>query len=181
MIVPVLPAPVPELPAPVPVLPAPVPVLPGTNLLTNGGFESVILPDDTLSHVQQEGWISSRPGNVIETWEGSYLRVGTTEGRHLIELNGDTADTISQTIAVVPGARYRWSLDHRGRFDTDTVAVTTNGQDRHVLTTHPGAWATYHGDYTAQAGEATLTITLTAQDAGSVGNLIDNVRLVRIG
>ncbi len=170
---------VPELPGTTTTLPG----LPGTNLLTNGSFESVILPDGMLFDVAQEGWTSSREGNVIETLESTYLQIGATDGRHFIELNGDAANTISQSVPVVPGARYQLSFDHRhrGTAPTNTVSVAMNGGNPQTFVVQSGGWLNHRNEYAVQAGETTLTITLSAMDVGSVGNLIDSVRLVRIG
>ncbi len=164
---------------PVPVSPAgPVSDL-NVNLLVNGGFESVILPDDTLLDVAQVGWVSSRAGNVIETWEGAYERVGAQEGRHLIELNGDGPDSISQTIASMPGSYYQLTFRHRGRVDIDRVKVTINGLDAGVSEAAPGVWSTFVTQFADT--NSTITVQLTSLDEGtSVGNLIDDVQFVRI-
>ncbi len=151
-----------------------------TNLLVNGGFESVILPTDTLSHVSQAGWTSSRAGNVIETWEGAYEGVGAPEGRHLIELNGDGADSISQTVAVVPGAAYEVSFRHRGRVTRESMEVTVNGRQIVYSTAAAFSWGGANVQFSAGPGETSVTLAFTSLTSGSVGNLLDDVRLIRI-
>ncbi len=152
----------------------------GQNLLINGSFESVILPDATLWDVVQEGWTSSRAGNVIETWEGGYEQVDAPDGRNLIELNGDGADSISQTVAVVPGAVYEVSYRHRGRATRESMQVSVNGRVIATSSSPTFSWGSITAPFTAGPDETSVTLQLTSLINGSVGNLVDDVRLIRI-
>ena len=93
------------------------------NLLLNGGFEfSTGGPSaGNYGNFTVEGWTGL--GSTIEVWSTGFQGVPSTEGDTFVELNGSFPDTISQTVTVVPGTTYRWSIDHRGRSNDDTLEV----------------------------------------------------------
>ena len=150
----------------------------GTNLLTNGGFEFSSGGPSGGSHGNYAvaGW-SGNP--TFEVWSDGFLGVPAVEGSTFIELNGTAPNTISQTVSVVSGSVYQWSIDHRGRSDSDTIEVLINGSVVDTLTTAPGAWVTYTGQHTATS--TSLTLAFRAVDSGSIGNFIDNAQLVGVG
>ncbi len=116
--------------------------------------------------------------NVIETWGTGHRAFEASNGTQFVELNGDGPDSITQTVTVLPGQQYRWSVDHQGRVDTDTIEVIVNGKSQGRFTAQPGTWSTHTGVVAVDAAQATITIR--ALDAGSLGNLVDNVRFIRI-
>lgn len=164
-----------------------IPIIPeaatqGANLLVNGGFE---FPGGggpapgTWGVYTVDGWASSRSDERIEVWPDGYLGVPASEGSFFVELNVVVAETLSQTVTVIPGAFYEWSIDHRGRDNDDTLEILIDGVVVATHTTAPGAWVTYSGTHEATA--STLELGFRAVDGGGSGNLIDNARLSVLG
>lgn len=147
------------------------------NLLTNGGFEAPTVADGAFGLRSLPGWTSSDPNGLAEVWGSGHAGVGSAEGRQHVELNVSGPVTLSQQIAVVGGARYRWSVQHRGRADDDTIEILVDGEIVESRTAGPGPWLTYEGEVTAPAGTSTMTFALRAVDPGGVGNLVDDARI----
>ena len=154
-------------------------VLSGENLLANGSFEFPLgggPAPGTWGVYTVDGWTSSRSDGRVEVWPDGYLDVPASDGDFLLELNVVVAETLSQTVTVIDGAVYQWSIDHRGRSDDDTLEIVIDGVVVATHTTSPGAWVTYRGSHTATSD--TLTLGFRAVDPGGIGNLIDNARLL---
>ena len=146
------------------------------NLLTNGGFEQPDLADGVFAVVDVPGWTSDRADGRLELWDAGHQNTGAAEGDQLAELNVAEPVTITQEVDVETGATYRWSLEHRGRADDDTLQVLVDGQVQATVTNEPGAWRVASGTFVASGG-TTLSFGLRAVDPGGVGNLVDDVRL----
>lgn len=159
-------------------LPPPQPHQLPPNLLTNGSFEQPDLPSDAGYEVMNTpGWQSNNTFGNLELWNAGHSKTGAADGGQLAELNVAGPVTISQDVSATPGATYRWSFEHRGRKDNDTIEVLINGSVEATVTNAPGAWRTEGGTFTAPEGSSTLQFGLRAVDKGGAGNLIDDVRL----
>ncbi len=150
---------------------------PPVNLLANPSFEADAIADNDVQVLPVSGWASSWAGNLLEVWGTGFRGVVPSNGRQLVELNGDGPDSISQTVRVVPGQQYRWTFDHQGRADVDSVEVLVNGESQGRFSAQPGGWSTHSGVVTVNTAKA--TVALRALDSGSIGNFVDNVRFIR--
>lgn len=151
--------------------PPPPPPDEGANLLANGGFEATTVAAGGYAITTTPGWASSA-GNELEIWN-NHAGVAPSQGDQIIELNIRGPETISQSVTLSAGATYEWSLDHRGRFDEDTIEVLVDGASQGRFSAQPGRWTTHVGSFVAQS--ASTTFSVRAIDAGGAGNLIDTV------
>ena len=127
-----------------------------------------------------------------------------TDGKQYAEINAGAAGALYQTIATIPGTTMYWSVDHSGRYGTDTMAVvmmpeskatsiTTQDQLQEVLndpgkysatvvsdlSAQKGVWITHSGQYTIPEGQYETRFFFMAVSTHDnndfVGNHIDNV------
>lgn len=127
-----------------------------------------------------------------------------TDGKQYAEINAGAAGALYQTIATIPGTTMHWSVDHSGRYGTDTMAVvmmpeskatsiTTQDQLQEVLndpgkysatvvsdlSAQKGVWITHSGQYTIPEGQYETRFFFMAVSTHDnndfVGNHIDNV------
>lgn len=136
--------------------------LPARRTLVNGGFES----GSTVNTVQQTheadvpGWSATEAvsmigttsprnnpdnGSFIEMW-GNATGVATpNQGNFFVELNAYTNGELSQTLCVLPGESFRWSLAHRGREGEDVMRLRINDIDVAEFRDHNTAAGTHAG------------------------------------
>ncbi|MEM7272154.1 MAG: hypothetical protein AAF547_03650 [Actinomycetota bacterium] len=171
------PIPVPTISRPTTTTSTVPPGLIGRNLITNGGFE---LPElGRWAFTVVDGW-TGPPGG-LEIWVDGHEAVAPNGGRQFLELNGLGPEKASQTVAVVPGGRYRWSFAHRGRKTEETVNILVDGAVVGSVTTGPGRWMIVSGEHVVPAGRERLTFGLQAVDPGTIGNFVDDVRFELVG
>ncbi|MEM8923482.1 MAG: galactose oxidase-like domain-containing protein [Actinomycetota bacterium] len=151
----------------------------GVNLLTNGSFETKTVADNTWAFRKIPGWTTTRSRNTIEIWSSGIARVQAADGRQLVELNGQGPDTINQQVGVVAGDTYEWTLQHRARAGTDTAEVLVDGEVVSTISSDRGRWTTHTGTFTAPTDATSITFSIRAVDQGGLGNLLDDVSLVR--
>jgi len=163
--------------APMPALAASVDCSRGVNL----SWESPVLDRDWRGFPQGDvaGWSSS--SGVIEIWQSGFLGAVAPEGAQLSELQANDNSPSWQDIPSLPGDRIDWSFFHRGRQNTDTVAVrmgsTTSQSEQGTFSTGTASFVRYSGTYVVPDGQTTTRFMLDPQDTGSVGNLVDAVAL----
>ena len=132
----------------------------------NGGFEVETVPDSRFAWLLAPGWSSTAANlNEIELWHTGYRGVDSNEGVQHAELNSRKADSIFQTVEVVDGSTYMWSIDHRARRDVDVLEVIINGISQGQFSADVDEWVTHSGYYTV-FGESELTIEFKAIDEG---------------
>jgi uncharacterized repeat protein (TIGR01451 family)/predicted ribosomally synthesized peptide with SipW-like signal peptide len=159
--------------------------------LINGGFETPSIAPDTIRSISNgtgvTGW-SIENDNVIEIWRG-WESVPRLEGDQAIELNGNGLGRLYQVRATTPGQVLHWSLLHRGRQGTDTMAVAINangssliyqrptGAASTTISTGTAGWVRYQGEYVVPAGQTSTRFSLVALSGtnATVGNLVDDV------
>ena len=163
---------------PAPALAASVDCSRGVNL----SYETPVLSQDWRGVPQADvpGWSSS--SGVIEIWQSGFLGAVAPDGAQLSELQANDNSPSWQDIATLPGDRIEWSFFHRGRQDTDTVVVRMGSPsslaDQATISTGTESFIRYSGTYVVPDGQTTTRFMLDPQDPGSVGNLVDAVRLV---
>ncbi|MEY4500332.1 MAG: hypothetical protein RIS52_222, partial [Pseudomonadota bacterium] len=159
----------------------PVVALTGTNLLTNGGFESGFT-----------GWTSNVTSEVSST-EASYGIPANPEGANFIELEGGvsspttTPSYAETTVATVVGQTYTVFLQAVNRTNAnigDRFSVLINGTTLDSFTT-TDSWETYGVTFTATSASTTLRLASAGSLGGAAplagdgsGTLIDDVRVV---
>ena len=160
----------------------------GAVALTNGSFETPTVGNNTyrlFPEAQVPGWVTDDSRNQIEIWGNGFGGVPAGAGRQFAELNANSAGTLYQDVATIPGQTLAWSLKHRGRSGTDTMrvligsptgALTQSGPN---LTDPNTAWGTHSGTYTVPAGQTVTRFAFQAvSSAGgnaAIGNFLDDI------
>ena len=149
----------------------------GTNLVSNGSFES-----------GSTGWVSN--GTIeVNSLLGNYGLVSAADGSFIVEVEGwdvtAQATYIEQTVATVIGQTYTltWSVATRTNVNTDDMgAISLNGVELDRFTA--GAdWSDRAVRFTATSTSSTLRFTSLGSQTGETtpngggGLLIDDVRL----
>ena len=160
----------------------------GTVALENGGFEAPVIPNASVSLLNQSqvpAWSTTDTQSAIEIWSSGFNGVTAAAGRQFAELNAYSPSRLFQDVATTPGQTLSWSLKHRGRAGTDVMRVvigTPTGtliQNGPNLSDGTGAWGTHTGTYTVPAGQTVTRFGFEAvSSAGgnaSVGNFLDDI------
>lgn len=131
--------------------------------LTNGSFEQPTVANNAVVLFDQAnvpGWKTTAADGKIEIWGKGAQGVNAPDGNQLAELNANVVASLYQDVATTPGQVVKWSLQHRGRYGTDTMRVragstTVQTQQGPNITDGNTAWGTYSGFYTVPAGQTT--------------------------
>jgi hypothetical protein len=151
----------------------------------NASFETPVIsvPWTWIPNGSMPGWVSTDPVG-IEVWQSGFNGVVAPVGNQFVELNANTAGTLSQSISTTPGQILQWSLLHRARVGTDTMQVLIGSSDstlQPIRTIQDGttAWGRYSGAYVVPAGQTTTELAFRAISTGSgdlsIGNFMDDV------
>ncbi len=160
----------------------------GTNLATNGGFESPAqsgVGSFMLGTGAVPGW--STTDTNIEVWTSGFNGTPSHTGNQFAEINANVAGTLTQTTGTIRG---RAQLDvywaHRARQGTDVARMTltdnggnaTNSGNFSATTT---AWVVNSMRHVTSATATSATLAFTAVSTGSgsvsVGNFLDTVEV----
>jgi uncharacterized repeat protein (TIGR01451 family) len=153
--------------------------------LLNSGFETPVIPVNNFARSTTTGWSTGDPAGV-ELWSTGFNGVPAYAGAQFAEINGNFADTLSQTVTTTPGQTLTWSLAHRGRSGVDTMTValgpaTGPGTVLDTFSDGNTAWGAHAGSYVVPAGQTSTKISLvaTASAGGdlSFGNFVDDVKV----
>lgn len=160
----------------------------GTDLATNGGVESPIIPAVSFSLRPVNGvpgWTTD--DNAIELWSTGFLSVPSHTGNQFLEMNanGSTSIMTQTPSAVKPRAELQVYWAHRGRSGSDTaqLKVTDNGgglSDSGSFTTGATAWVVRSLNHIvgATGTSATLSFDSISSFLGSSnGNFLDTVEV----
>lgn len=155
--------------------------------LVNGGFENPVLPPASVSFLVEAevpGWRTTATDGAIELWSSGFRGVPSAAGAQFAELNATQSSALYQDLPTVPGTVMRWSLRHRGREGSDTMAVNIGPAggtlvEQRQMTDGKSAWGTYSGLYTIPPGQTTTRFAFAAVRTStgnlSVGNFLDDI------
>ena len=169
-----------------------------SNPFINGSFESPVIGASTyaiLPTTSFPGWQTSAE-NFIEIWSsgfssGSGGPVPAAAGNQFAELNANVPGTLYQEFCLNgAGGTINWAIKHRGRAGSDTAYVrfgtdlATANASSPVVTMTDGntSWGSYSGVYNIPLGQTTIVLAFqagpTASGSASVGNFIDDVKII---
>ncbi|MBD8539605.1 beta strand repeat-containing protein [Frigoribacterium sp. CFBP 8751] len=157
-----------------------------TLALVNGGFEQPVYPDGTINFPTAiPGWQTTDVRGAFELWSQGAQGVPAATGRQFAELNAYSSSTLFQDVTTTPGQTLSYSLQHRGRNGTDTMAVLVGPPNNNSLTSIATysdgntAWGTHSGTYVVPEGQTTTRFAFRAvSSAGgnaSAGNFLDSI------
>jgi choice-of-anchor C domain-containing protein len=163
------------------------------NLIVNGGFEQgpaigscSYIPLETASTALQ-GW-QVVAGNIdycrwTEKCGSAGLSAFAQDGQHLLDLNATTTGAIRQTIALVPGRVYEFSLQMSGNHQCGDavkrvqVAVGPVVQE-FAFTCSSSGWEEFEArSFTFSATSSTTVLEIRSLNPGACGAIIDHVAL----
>lgn len=157
------------------------------NLLKNGSFEEG--PDPGPWAVFHKAGATTLPGWTISRGDIDVIGSGyqVAHGARCLDLDGYVPGGIAQTIATVPGRRYRLTFDLAGNEPrVKKMRVTAAGQsavfefDAFGKTGQHLGWVGKTWEFTANKDSTTLEFqSLSA--SGGAGPLLDNVAVVAVG
>ena len=169
------------------------------NLIENGSFE---IPDISTV-IGKRGSTSSTwqyydandvdgfSGSNVELWNSGFNGVNAYEGNQFLELNSHPSSgpnnpfSIFQSFDTSVGETYELSFAYRARKNNNeafnvNISSTSGSSINTDLTDHEtGLWSMFKGLFTATDKKTTLTFTSITPLSHTVGNFIDDVRVVK--
>lgn len=151
------------------------------NLLVNGSFEN---PDVASG---KWGWFTSANvpgwnGSNIEIWD-NYAGVSAYEGSQFAELNAHPNSgqpfSIFQSFTTVAGQWYDVSFAYRARSSTNESFNFSIDNLSWLVDDHTTAgWSLFSSSFQATGVSSTISFTSVTPLTGTVGNFLDNVKVL---
>lgn len=161
----------------------PEPVCINDNMLVNASFEDPTADANAFESGFYEvfptvtGWLSSS----FEVWNNMFG--GASAGSQNLELDVDSATTITQEVTTVPGATYKLSFDFSARPGVADNSVEASADGNLVASASLNGsavsetiWGNYYGTFVATEASTEITFSDTAGSNGE-GSLLDNTSL----
>lgn len=147
------------------------------NLITNGGFEDIDVPNNSWRFFTQGTPNLAWQGSNVEIWD-SLFGFEASEGDQYAELNAHPNQgqfSIYQTFDTVTGGIYNLSFDYSARRNNRNEQFEVSAGDfSQVLSNNIRFnWNDFATEFTAL--DTSTTLTFTALNSGTLGNLLDNV------
>jgi len=147
------------------------------NLIVNGGFEDNVIADGNWN------WF---PSSSVNGWEGSNIEIwhnlfgiASAEGQQHAELNADGGNSgvwsIFQKFATVVGQSYDVSFAYRARESSDLFNFTVGSINSNFTNSDTTQWKIFSSSFVATS--TLTTLTFTSLNAGTLGNLLDDVKV----
>lgn len=165
----------------------------GTNLLTNGGFETPelsLLPrsSSTVNNASVDDWTGGSGGlEIFNSGLAEFAQVTFSHsGAQHTELNTTGIQSLTASASIESRSEVSVFWAHRGRDGTDTASLTLTDDDGGStssgnFTTAPTAWSELDATHVANANAANITLTFDpiAVGGGDVqtGNFLDSVEV----
>lgn len=147
------------------------------NLIVNGSFED--------NKVANGSW-SWFPANAVNGWDGSNVEIWhnlfgipAVDGSQIAELNADGGNSgawsIFQSFSTVVGQSYDVAFSYRARESSDLFNFAVGNINNNFINNDTSAWKLFSSNFVASSSLTTLTFT--SLNAGTYGNLIDDVKV----
>lgn len=147
------------------------------NLITNGGFEDIDVPNNSWRFYSQGTPNLAWQGSNVEIWD-SLFGFEASEGEQYAELNAHPNQgifSINQTFNTITGGIYNLSFDYSARRNNRNEQFEVSAGDfTQILSSNVRFnWNDFATEFTALNNSTTLTFT--SLNRGTLGNLLDNV------
>jgi len=155
------------------------PVASHANLIVNGSFEANNLPKNSWT-VMNSSNVNGWQGSNIELWHQLY-NVKAADGLIHAELNADGGNSgawsIFQPFNTVTGTRYDLSFAYRARAsENESFRVTVADLNQIVDDHKTNSWSLFKTSFVAT--DTTTTLRFTSLNTGTVGNFLDDVKVL---
>ncbi|MDO6498514.1 DUF642 domain-containing protein [Photobacterium sanguinicancri] len=147
------------------------------NLITNGSFEDIDVPNNSWRFFTQGTPNLAWQGSNVEIWD-SLFGFEASEGDQYAELNAHPNQgqfSIYQTFDTVTGGIYNLSFDYSARRNNRNEQFEVSAGDfLQVFSNNVRFnWNDFATEFTAL--DTSTTLTFTSLNRGTLGNLLDNV------
>ncbi|OZS45189.1 DUF642 domain-containing protein [Photobacterium sanguinicancri] len=147
------------------------------NLITNGSFEDIDVPNNSWRFYSQGTPNLAWQGSNVEIWD-SLFGFEASEGEQYAELNAHPNQgifSINQTFNTITGGIYNLSFDYSARRNNRNEQFEVSAGDfTQILSSNVRFnWNDFATEFTALNNSTTLTFT--SLNRGTLGNLLDNV------
>ncbi len=147
------------------------------NLITNGSFEDIDVPNNSWRFYSQGTPNLAWQGSNVEIWD-SLFGFEASEGEQYAELNAHPNQgifSINQTFNTITGGIYNLSFDYSARRNNRNEQFEVSAGDfTQILSSNVRFnWNDFATEFTALNNSTPLTFT--SLNRGTLGNLLDNV------
>lgn len=147
------------------------------NLIVNGGFEDNAVANGSWNwfpSANVNGW----EGSNVEIWHNLF-GIASAEGQQHAELNADGGNSgawsIFQKFATVAGQAYDVSFAYRARESSDLFKFTVGSINSTFTNNDTTKWKWFSSSFVATS--TLTTLTFTSLNSGTLGNLLDDVKV----
>lgn len=158
----------------------------GTNLATNGGFETPLVPAGSNGFpTSVTGWTTN--DTAFELWSSGFLGVSSHTGNQFAEMNAHIGTSIlTQSPAAIQSRaeiQVYWAHRGRGGADTARLIVSDNSGGSTTspnFTTGAAAWSVYSLSHVAGATATSVSLafdSISSSGGPSLGNFLDTVEV----
>lgn len=151
-----------------------------TNLIRNGSFETPVM-DRAWGFTQVDQWRDGTFGGLLEVWNAPLMGLQAPDGQQILELNSTGQHEIKQDVLVEPNSTYRlsWYQKKRVSIDESTTGEIDSADaiiEQALCYAEDFEWNLCELEF--NSGDNTfITVIIGPNTSGSMGNLIDDVRL----
>ena len=147
------------------------------NLIVNGGFEDNQVANGNWSWFPAAS-VSGWDGSNVEIWHNLF-GVASAEGQQHAELNADGGNvgawSIFQNFATTVGQSYDVAFSYRARESSDLFNFTIGSINSNFTNNDTSQWKLFTSSFIATS--TLTTVTFTSLNSGTLGNLIDDVKV----
>lgn len=147
------------------------------NLIVNGGFEANAVANgdwNWFSAASVDGW----EGSNVEIWHNLF-GIASAEGQQHAELNAhgpnSGAWSIFQKFSTNIGQAYDVAFSYRARESSDLFNFTVGSINSNFTNNDTTQWKLFSSSFVATS--TLTTLTFTSLNLGTLGNLIDDVKV----
>ncbi|MDD3311183.1 tandem-95 repeat protein, partial [Pseudodesulfovibrio sp.] len=159
------------------------------NYIQNGSFEGVDIDAGGWAQGYNPPNWTLEAGGHFEVMDGQRGGIiGASDGENVLDMAVGTGVpvSVSQTVTGLTEGAYAISIDafdrgeHLGEADSGAIHILWNGVEIGSINPGSEAWETGAFTVTVADGETSGTLTLTSEDGGTFGNVIDNVAMYAV-
>ena len=154
------------------------------NLIQNGSFEQPQINQAWGLYTGVPSWRDGTFGGMLEIWNAPAMGLQAPDGNQILELNSTGQHEIKQDVIVTPNTNYLLSYWHKKRNSIEESSTFgVDGTDYEIAysqcITDNFDWNLCQLEFNSEDNYM-ITVIISPDTAGSMGNLIDNVSLIEL-